>query len=343
MGFDDVIDLLLPASAFALIAFADTIASARTYAVKNGYEIDPNRELAGLGGANLASGISAAFPISGSGSRTALNDSTGGSTQLVGIATAALVAVIALFATPLIEPLPDAALGVVVVVAAVGLFEVSSVWRLRRVRDAELGLAVAALVGVLLFGVLGGVAVAVGLSIAVFVYRSVRPHDAVLASVDDVDGYHDIVRYADAETLPGLVVYRFDAPLFFPNAEYFRERVLGLVDAERVPGVVRPERRGLHVRRCDGDRRVAAASRRACRARCGAGDHAPEGSPAGDLRDRPASPSRSAATGSSRRCARASTHFELGRSPRGRLVGRPSDVTPGDSRCRAPSARDWAI
>ena len=233
VGFDHVVDLLLPASAFALIAFADTIASARTYAVKNGYEIDPNRELAGLGGANLASGISAAFPISGSGSRTALNDSTGGSTQLVGIATAALVAVIALFATPLIEPLPDAALGVVVVVAAIGLFEVSSVWRLRRVRDAELGLAVVALVGVLLFGVLGGVAVAVGLSIAVFVYRSVRPHDAVLASVDDVDGYHDIVRYADAETLPGLVVYRFDAPLFFANAEYFRERVLALVDAER--------------------------------------------------------------------------------------------------------------
>ena len=146
-----------------------------------------------------------------------------------------LVAIIALFATPLIEPLPDAALGVVVVIAAIGLFEVSSIWRLRRVRDAEFGLALVALLGVLLFGVLGGVAVAVGLSIAVFVYRAVRPHDAVLGAVEDVDGYHDIARYADAETLPGLVVYRFDAALFFPNVEYFRERVLGLVDAERSP------------------------------------------------------------------------------------------------------------
>ena len=230
---DDIVDLLLPASAFALIAFADSIASVRSYAVKNGYEIDPNRELAGLGGANLAAGISAAFPISGSGSRTALNDSTGGRTQLVGIATAVLVAVIALFATPLIEPLPDAALGVVVVIAAVGLFDVFAIWGLRRVREAEFALAIAALVGVLLLGVLGGVAVAVGLSIAVFVYRSVRPHDAVLGTAQDVDGYHDIDRYADAETLPGLVVYRFDAPLFFANAEFFRERVLGLVDAER--------------------------------------------------------------------------------------------------------------
>ena len=233
VGLDEIADLILPACAFALIAFADTIGSARTYAAKNGYEIDPNRELAGLGGANIASGISAAFPVSASGSRTALNDSAGGRTQLVGIATAVLVAIIALFATALIEPLPMAALGVVVVVAAIGLFDVRSIWRLRRVREAEFALAVVALVGVLLFGVLGGVVVAVALSIAVFVYRAVRPHDAVLGAVEDVDGYHDIARYADAETLPGLVVYRFDAPLFFPNVEYFRERVLGLVDAER--------------------------------------------------------------------------------------------------------------
>ena len=137
VGLDEIADLILPACAFALIAFADTIGSARTYAAKNGYEIDPNRELAGLGGANIASGISAAFPVSASGSRTALNDSAGGRTQLVGIATAVLVAIIALFATALIEPLPMAALGVVVVVAAIGLFDVRSIWRLRRVREAE--------------------------------------------------------------------------------------------------------------------------------------------------------------------------------------------------------------
>jgi sulfate permease, SulP family len=227
----DVVDLLLPASAFALIAFADTIASARTYAIRNGYEIDANRELAGLGGANLASGVSGAFPVSASGSRTALNDASGGRTQVVGLVTAGAVAVVALFATPLIEPLPKAALAVVVVVAALGLFNFGSIWRLRRIRAAEMGLAIVALAGVLVFGVLGGVAVAIGLSIAVFVYRTVRPHDAVLGSVADVDGYHDILRYDSAETVPGLIVYRFDAPLFFANAEYFRRQVRALVAA----------------------------------------------------------------------------------------------------------------
>jgi sulfate permease, SulP family len=231
----DVGDLLLPASAFALVAFADTIASARTYAIKNGYEIDPNRELAGLGGANLASGISGAFPVSASGSRTALNDATGGRTQFVGLMTAVVVALLALFATPIIEPLPKAALGVVVVLAALGLFNVSSIWRLRHVRVAEVALAVVAVVGVLVFGVLGGVAVAIALSIAVFVYRTVRPHDAVLGAVDDVDGYHDIERYELARTVPGLIVYRFDAPLFFANAEHFRQQVRRLVHAGEKP------------------------------------------------------------------------------------------------------------
>jgi SulP family sulfate permease len=235
VGIGDMVEILLSASAFALIAFADTIACARTYAIKNGYEIDANRELAGLGVANLASGISGAFPVSASGSRTAVNDATGGKTQVMGLATAVLVAVIALFATALIEPLPKAALGVVLVIAALALFDFASIWRLRRIRAAEVGLALVALVGVLVFGVLGGLAVAIGLSIAVFVYRTVRPHDAVLGAVDDVDGYHDIARYEAAQTVPGLIVYRFDAPLFFANAEHFRQQVVALVAAEPKP------------------------------------------------------------------------------------------------------------
>ncbi|HEV2712504.1 MAG TPA: SulP family inorganic anion transporter, partial [Gaiellaceae bacterium] len=235
VAIGDVVELLLPASAFALIAFADTIACARTYANKNGYEIDANRELAGLGGANLAAGISGVFPVSASGSRTALNDATGGRTQVTGLATAGVVAVIALFATSLIEPLPKAALGVVLVIAALALFDFTSIWRLRRVRADEVGLALVALFGVLVFGVLGGLAVAIGLSIAVFVYRTVRPHDAVLGKVHDVDGYHDVEGYDTAQTVPGLVVYRFDAPLFFANAEYFRQQVLALVAPEPKP------------------------------------------------------------------------------------------------------------
>lgn len=130
---------------------------------------------------------------------------------------------------PLIEPLPQAVLGVVVVAAAIGLIDVEDVLKLKRVRTWELGLAISAFAGVLLFGLLDGIIVAVGLSIGVFVYRAVRPHDAVLGAVEDVDGYHDITRWEDAETLPGLVVYRFDAPIFFPNALYFRQQVLGLV------------------------------------------------------------------------------------------------------------------
>jgi SulP family sulfate permease len=231
----DVTELLLPACALALVAFADTIASARTYANKNGYEVDANRELVGLGGANLASGVSGAFPVSASSSRTALNDAAGGRTQVMGLATAAFVAVIALFATAPIEALPKAALGVVLVLAALALLDVHSIWRLRRVRAAEVGLALATVLGVLVLGVLGGLMFAIGLSIAVFVYRSVRPHDAVLGAVDDVDGYHDLSRYENAQTVAGLVVYRFDAPLFFANAEHFRQQVLALAAAEPPP------------------------------------------------------------------------------------------------------------
>ena len=141
------------------------------------------------------------------------------------------MAIFLLFAMPLIEPLPKAALGVIIVVAAAGLINVRSIWRLRHVRPAETGLALVAFGGVLLFGVLGGVAVAIALSIGVFLYRAARPHDAVLGRVEDVDGYHDIERWPGAEVVPGLLVYRFDAPPFFVNAEYLRNRVLALVDA----------------------------------------------------------------------------------------------------------------
>ena len=147
------------------------------------------------------------------------------------IVAAGIVGVFLLVAMPLIEPLPKAVLGVIVVVAAIGLIDFRSVWRLRRVRPAEVGLALAAFVGVLLFGVVGGVALAIALSIGVFLYRSARPHDAVLGEVADVDGFHDIEHWADAHVVPGLLVYRFDAPLYFVNADYFRQRVLALVTA----------------------------------------------------------------------------------------------------------------
>jgi sulfate permease, SulP family len=230
VGFQGILDLLLPAVTIALVSFADTIALTRSYARMRNEPLDPNRELAGLGGANLIAGFTQAFPVGSSASRTTLNASSGGGSQLVGLVALVIVGVVLLVGTRLIEPLPTAALGVVVTVAALGLLDVRSIWRLRHVRADEVALATVAALGVLLFGVFGGVVVAVGLSIGLFVYRTVRPHDAVLGRVDDIDSYHDVERYTDATVLPGLIVYRFDATLFFPNADHFRQQVLALVE-----------------------------------------------------------------------------------------------------------------
>ena len=235
VGLQRFVDLLLPAAAFALIAFADTVATVRTFAGLHGYEVDANRELTALGSANIVGGLTSGFPVSSSNSRSAVNDATGARSQLAVIIAAIVVGIFLLFAMPLIEPLPKAALGVIIIVAAVGLIDLRGMWRLRHVRNAEVGLALSAFVGVLLFGVLGGVAVAIALSVGVFLYRAARPHDAVLGMVEGIDGYHDIERFADAQTIPGLVIYRFDAPPFFVNAEYLRQRVLELAGAS--PGV----------------------------------------------------------------------------------------------------------
>ena len=233
VGASDFVDLLLPAAAFSLVAFADMTATVRTFAQKHGYEIDANRELTAIGGANLIGGLTGAFPVSSSNSRSAVNDSAGARSQAAVVVAAAVVGLFLLFAMPLIEPLPTAALGVIIVVAAAGLINVRSIWRLRHVRPAEVALALVAFGGVLVFGVVSGVAVAIALSIGVFLYRAARPHDAVLGRVDDVDGYHDIARWEGAATVPGLLVYRFDAPPFFVNAEYLRQRVLALVDGSQ--------------------------------------------------------------------------------------------------------------
>ncbi|MFF1872058.1 SulP family inorganic anion transporter [Kitasatospora herbaricolor] len=233
VGFSELKELVLPAAGMALVAFADGIAIARTFAAANGYQVSANQELVALGASNAVSGLSGAFPIGSSGSRTALADSSGGRTQVVGLVALAVVAVVAAFATSLIAPLPKAALGAVVTAAALNLLDVGAIWRLRRIRDTEAALALAALVGVLALGVLNGLLVAVVLSIGVFVYRTVRPHDAVLGHLQDIDGYRDIEENESAQTQPGLVVYRFDAALYFPNVPFFSARVTELVAGGR--------------------------------------------------------------------------------------------------------------
>ena len=200
----DVSLLALPAAGLALVAFVDTMANARTYAKRNGYEVRANRELAALGAANIAAGFSRAMAISASGSRTALNDASRGTSQVVGLVTALVVAVVAAVATPLIEPVPTAVLGVVVIAAVLGMVDIRGVLRLRRVHPVEVGLALATLLGVLILGVLGGLLVAIGLSIGVYVYRSIRPHDAILGALDDIDGYQDIDVYPSAHTAPSI-------------------------------------------------------------------------------------------------------------------------------------------
>ena len=269
VGLQRFVDLLLPAAAFALIAFADTVATVRTFARRHGYEVDANRELTALGTANLVGGFTSGFPVSSSNSRSAVNDATGARSQLAVIIAAIVVGVFLLVAMPLIEPLPKAALGVIIIVAAIGLIDLRGMWRLRHIRDAEVALALSAFVGVLLFGVLGGVAVAIALSVGVFLYRAARPHDAVLGAVADIDGYHDIERFTDAQTIPGLLIYRFDAPPFFVNAEYLRQRVLDTRGVIVGRGMAGHERRGLDVSRRHRHRRHQAAP---IRSRTGRGD-----------------------------------------------------------------------
>jgi SulP family sulfate permease len=235
IGFAQWSKLALAAVGIALVGFADTVATARTYAAKNGYDIDANRELLGLGVSNVSAGFTHAFAVGSSGSRTAINDSTGGTSQVTALVAAGIAVLVALFATPLIGPLPKAVLGVVVVTSAIGLINIRGITRLRRVHNTEVGLAIATLLGVLIFDVLGGLLLAIALSIGVYVYRSVRPHDAVLASVSDLDGYRDIAAHPDAADVPGLLVYRFDAPLYFANAAYFADRLTALVAATDPP------------------------------------------------------------------------------------------------------------
>jgi SulP family sulfate permease len=235
VSLHDLSTLAIPAAGMALVAFGDTIATGRIYATRNGYTVNANQELLALGTANIAAGFSQAIAVSSSGSRTALNDASRGMSQVVGLVSAVLAFAVATVGTPLIEPLPIDALSVVVVAAALGMFDLRGMLRLRRVRTAELGLALATLVGVLALGVLGGLLVAIVLSIGVFVYRSVRPHDAVLGEVADMDGYQDIEAFPAAETVPGLVVYRFDAALYFPNCPYFLDRARQAVAAADPP------------------------------------------------------------------------------------------------------------
>ncbi|SUA04189.1 sulfate ABC transporter [Mycolicibacterium fortuitum] len=235
VAMTELLALAIPAAGIAVVAFSDNALTARTFAARKGDTIDASAELRALGICNLTTGVTQGFPVSSSGSRTALGDTVGSRTQLYSLVMLATVLLVMLAGRDLLEHFPMAALGALVVYAALRLIDVAEFRRLARFRRSELFLAVATTVAVLGFGVLYGVLVAIALSLMDTLRRIARPHDSVLGYVPGVAGMHDVDDYPDARPVPGLVVYRYDAPLFFANAENFRERALAAVEAADGP------------------------------------------------------------------------------------------------------------
>lgn len=234
-SLSDVSALLPSAFGIALLGFSDAILNARAFAARNGYTIDANRELAGLGAANIGAGLTQGFPVSASGSRTAVSESVGARTQLANVIAALALGVILLALTGPLSQFPVAALGGALIAVILPLMDVNAFRQLYQLRRADFAIAVVTLLGVITAGLLPGLAIAVALSFLLVLARAVRPHDAVLGKTPELDGYHDIGDYPESERAPGLVIYRFDGPLFFANASYFMGRVMALVEAQDPP------------------------------------------------------------------------------------------------------------
>jgi high affinity sulfate transporter 1 len=228
-------DVIIGGCAVAMVAFADTSVLSRTYAAKIRTPVDPNQEMIGLGAANLAAGLFQGFPISSSSSRTPVAEAAGAKTQLSGVIGAVAVALLLLCAPNLLKDLPSSALAAVVIAAAIGLFEFADLRRIFRIQQWEFWLSIVCFVGVAVFGVIPGIGIAIVIAVIEFLWDGWRPHFAVLGRVDGVRGYHDIVRYPAARRIPGLVLFRWDAPLFFANAELFHQRVLDAIVESPTP------------------------------------------------------------------------------------------------------------
>ena len=230
VSLDDVVALLGVAVGIVLVGFSDNVLTARSIAATHGYRIDPNRELLALGLTNLSAGLSQGFPVSSSASRTAVPASLGSRTQLVSLVACSVVVATLLVLSPVLAQIPRAALAAVIVSAAISIIDVAGYRALWRVSRQEAALAAVAALGVIVFDVLTGVLLAVSLSIVVALGRIARPHDAVLGDRPELDGWVEVDAHPSARTEPGLLVYRFDAPLFFLNTERFRTRVLDALE-----------------------------------------------------------------------------------------------------------------
>ena len=234
----DVFPLLIAAAGITLVSLADTIATATSFAARRGDEVEPNQEMVGMGAANVAAGLFQGFAVSTSGSRTAVAEQSGAKSQVTGLVGAGLVVVLLLFLNSLLADLPQTALAAVVIVAAFSLMDIDVLRRYWRVRRSALAISLVATTGVILFGVLQGIVVAIVLAILLFFRRNWWPHGVVLGTVEGLDGWHGVDAYPDARQIPGVVVFRWEAPLFFANAGEFRQQIRHLVRERRPDWVV---------------------------------------------------------------------------------------------------------
>jgi len=235
VAWSDVAPLFIGAMAIAVVALADTMSTASSFAARRGEQVRGNQEMVGIGAANIAAGLFQGFPVSTSGSRTAVSEQAGSRSQLTGVVGAAVITVVLVFATSLMKNVPQPALGAIVIAAALSLADIPATRRLWQQRRMEFALSTIAFLGVALLGVLPGILLAIALSILNVFRRTWWPHQAELGRVEGLAGLHDTASYPDAELLPGLVVYRFDAPLIFANARMFGETVRAM--AKDRPGL----------------------------------------------------------------------------------------------------------
>ena len=231
----DIVPVLIGGCVVALISFADTSVLSRVYAARTRTSVDPNQEMVALGAANLAAGLFQGFPVSSSSSRTPVAEAAGARTQLTGVVGALAVALLLVVASDLLKNLPTSALAAVVIASAIGLIEVGDLRRIYRIQRWEFWLSIACAVGVIVLGAIEGIGLAIVVAVIEFLWDAWRPYSAVLGRADGVKGYHDVTRYPDARLIPGLVLFRWDAPLFFANAELFHDRVLDAVASSPTP------------------------------------------------------------------------------------------------------------
>jgi MFS superfamily sulfate permease-like transporter len=235
LGMQETLALAAGAVGIAVISLTDTSVLSQSFASRFSYEVDADQEFTALGAANVAAGLFQGFPVSGSQTRSAISVAAGAKSQLTGVVAAVTVGLLLVLAPGLLGPLPISVLAAVIIGAGFEMADVGGTVRLFALRHTEFYLSIAALLGVIVLGVLPGVFVAVGLSMLNFIRRQWWPHDAVLGRVPGVKGYHDIGDFTEATQVPGLLIFRFDAPLFFANANIFRQRLSARMKAQPEP------------------------------------------------------------------------------------------------------------